>query len=294
MTTTTEPRITFNKKARSIKADFLLATTNDGRDGEERRQYATFTVRYDIGGMNILDALKRHEEALASFDAALAKRANDVSALYNRGNALKALKRYQEALDSYANVLSRQPDHLDARMNSGSVFSVLGRYADALASFDKVLGLRPSHVDALLQRGNVLASLPCAHSESLAAYDRLLALTRSCRSAEQPQRRFVRIRAIRAGLAKQRRGVACAARLCRRPLQPRQCIARARTLGRSRRQLPRCTEPPIRSRRHSQQPRLGSRQAGSPRRGAGKLEPGSRSNRVTSRRCSTAAMHLRI
>jgi hypothetical protein len=52
MTTTTEPRITFNKKARSIKADFLLATTNDGRDGEERRQYATFTVRYDIGGMN--------------------------------------------------------------------------------------------------------------------------------------------------------------------------------------------------------------------------------------------------
>lgn len=52
MTTTTEPRITFNKKARSIKADFLLATTNDGRDGEERRQYATFTVRYDKGGMN--------------------------------------------------------------------------------------------------------------------------------------------------------------------------------------------------------------------------------------------------
>ena len=52
MTTTTEPRITFNKQARSIKADFLLATTNDGRNGEERREYATFTVRYDKGGMN--------------------------------------------------------------------------------------------------------------------------------------------------------------------------------------------------------------------------------------------------
>ena len=52
MTTTTEPRITFNKKARSIKADFLLGTDNNGTDGDERRQYATFTVRYDIGGMN--------------------------------------------------------------------------------------------------------------------------------------------------------------------------------------------------------------------------------------------------
>ena len=52
MTTTTEPRITFNKKARSIKADFLLGTDNNGTDGAERRQYATFTVRYDIGGMN--------------------------------------------------------------------------------------------------------------------------------------------------------------------------------------------------------------------------------------------------
>jgi len=52
MTATTEPRITFNKQARTIKADFLLATNNDGRDGEERREYATFTVRYDKGGMN--------------------------------------------------------------------------------------------------------------------------------------------------------------------------------------------------------------------------------------------------
>ena len=37
----------------------------------------------------ILDALKRHEEALENFDKVLALRGNDAVAHYNRGNALK-------------------------------------------------------------------------------------------------------------------------------------------------------------------------------------------------------------
>lgn len=49
---TTEPRITFNKRARKITADFLLFTDHEGRGGAERRHYATFSVRYDIGGIN--------------------------------------------------------------------------------------------------------------------------------------------------------------------------------------------------------------------------------------------------
>ena len=48
----TEPRITFKKDARSITADFLIATDNEGRNGAERRHYAAMTVRYDKGGMN--------------------------------------------------------------------------------------------------------------------------------------------------------------------------------------------------------------------------------------------------
>lgn len=52
MTTTTEPRITVNTKTRTITADFLISTDNDGRDGEERRQYASFRVGYTKGGIN--------------------------------------------------------------------------------------------------------------------------------------------------------------------------------------------------------------------------------------------------
>lgn len=51
-TTTTEPRITFNKAARKFTVDFLLKTDTDGRSGEERRHFATLTVRYDKGGPN--------------------------------------------------------------------------------------------------------------------------------------------------------------------------------------------------------------------------------------------------
>ena len=89
----------------------------------------------------------------------LSIRANDVSALYNRGNALKALRRYDEALASYCEVLSRQPSHIDAQFNRGNTFSALGRQEEALASFDAVLALRPSHIDALIQRGNSLRAL---------------------------------------------------------------------------------------------------------------------------------------
>jgi hypothetical protein len=49
---TEEPRITFKKEARTIVADFLISTDNEGRNGAERRHYAAFRVRYDKGGMN--------------------------------------------------------------------------------------------------------------------------------------------------------------------------------------------------------------------------------------------------
>jgi hypothetical protein len=50
--TTTEPRITFNKSARTIKADYLIATDNGGLSGRERRVLASFRVGYDKGGPN--------------------------------------------------------------------------------------------------------------------------------------------------------------------------------------------------------------------------------------------------
>jgi len=54
--------------------------------------------------------LKRFDEALASFDRALALRPNYVEALINRGVTLHALARYQDALASYDAAVALWPD----------------------------------------------------------------------------------------------------------------------------------------------------------------------------------------
>src|SRR5262245_8719777 len=50
---------------------------------------------------NALKALRRFDEALASYDRALALKRDYAEAFNNRGNALRELKRFEEALASY-------------------------------------------------------------------------------------------------------------------------------------------------------------------------------------------------
>ena len=57
----------------------------------------------------ILDALKRHQEALAAFETVLAMRSEDATAHYNRALALKNLGRYVDALASYERTLTLAP-----------------------------------------------------------------------------------------------------------------------------------------------------------------------------------------
>ena len=88
----------------------------------------------------ILDALKRHEEALESRSGVGAAGRRRVIH-YNRGNALKGLGRYEEALASYDRALALAPDLGPAHHNRGSTYAVLNRNEEALASFDKALSL---------------------------------------------------------------------------------------------------------------------------------------------------------
>ena len=63
--------------------------------------------------------LKRLEEALASYDKALALKPDFAEAYNNRGNALKELKRLDEALASYDRALAIKPDYAGA-LQSGN------------------------------------------------------------------------------------------------------------------------------------------------------------------------------
>ncbi len=122
-----------------------------------------------------LHELKRFDEALAGYDRALAVRPDYVEALFNRGITLQELKRFEEALASYDRALLLRPTYAEALSNRGNTLHGLGRFDEALASYDRAIALRPDHAGAFSNRGNTLHELE-RFDEALASYDRALAL----------------------------------------------------------------------------------------------------------------------
>ncbi len=122
-----------------------------------------------------LRQLGRPDEALRSFERALALKPDFAEAFINRGNAQRDLKRLDEALASYDQALARQPDHAEALISRGSTLQALGRPDNALACYDRALVLRPGSADAFINRGAALKQLRRL-DESLASYDKVLTL----------------------------------------------------------------------------------------------------------------------
>jgi tetratricopeptide (TPR) repeat protein len=103
------------------------------------------------------------EQALASYDKALALDPRFIEALNNRGVVLEAMNRPGEALASYDRALALNPDLITVIRNRGNVLSALDRTAEALADYDRALALDPDDADACNGRGNVLKKLHRIH-----------------------------------------------------------------------------------------------------------------------------------
>ena len=92
--------------------------------------------------------LKRLDEALRSYDRALALKPDYVEALTNRGVVLADLKRSDEALQSYDRALALKPDDVEALYNRGTTLNGLQRHDEALEYYDRALALKPEHAQA--------------------------------------------------------------------------------------------------------------------------------------------------
>ncbi len=138
-----------------------------------RRDEQNPLYRSDLGSALLM--LNRCEEALASYDKALALSPGFAQAVYNRANALMKLKRFEEALAGYEKALTLDPNFAEALFNRGNALQELKRLDEAVASYDRALTIAPAFAEASYNRGNALMGLR-RFEESLASYDRTLAL----------------------------------------------------------------------------------------------------------------------
>ena len=90
---------------------------------------------------NALRDLKRPEDALASYDQAIALKPDFAEAYSNRGLALLDLKRPAEALASYDKAIALKPDFAMAHNNRGWALATLNRYDEAFVAYDKAFAL---------------------------------------------------------------------------------------------------------------------------------------------------------
>src|ERR1700728_4072899 len=123
-----------------------------------------------------LQLLSRYEEALASYDQALALQPNDAVLHYNRGRTLQDLSQFEEALASYDQALRLNANSAPSHNNRGNTLRSLKRYAEALASFDRALTVQPSYVEALYNRGNMLWAVNRNYAAALRDLERAVAL----------------------------------------------------------------------------------------------------------------------
>jgi predicted O-linked N-acetylglucosamine transferase (SPINDLY family) len=119
--------------------------------------------------------MRRHHDAIESYDKAIALKPDFAEAFHNRGNVLRDLKQPAAAVGSYDQAVALRPGYAEAHLNRGLALSDLGQHEAAIASYERAIILRPNYADAYYNRGNELRALG-RHEAAVASYDKAVAL----------------------------------------------------------------------------------------------------------------------
>ena len=141
----------------------------------------------------VLSVLGRYEEAIASYDKAIEAKPDDNEAWYNRGNSLNALGRHEEAIASYDKAIEAKPDDNEAWSNRGVALDALGRHDEAIASYDEAIEIKPDDANAYYNKACCL-SLMSDRNESIKLLATAITLDSSCRESAQKDEDFAELR----------------------------------------------------------------------------------------------------
>jgi predicted O-linked N-acetylglucosamine transferase (SPINDLY family) len=149
----------------------------------------------------VLERLDRWDAACESYDRAVALAPDDPLAHYNRGTVLRVLGRFEEALASYARAIALAPGYADCHCNQGILLTELKRWDAALASLDRAIALKPGFAAAHLHRGKLFAELQ-QDERAVADFERAVALDPECGDAyEQRAYALLRLRRYEEAIA---------------------------------------------------------------------------------------------
>ncbi|MBF0133606.1 MAG: glycosyltransferase family protein [Magnetococcales bacterium] len=98
-----------------------------------------------------------------------------VLAHYNLGNVFKQQGDAEQAIASFQKAIAHAPQFAEARLNLGSVYHTQGRMEQAQACYLEALRLRPNYPEALINLGLIL-QIQRHHLEAIAYYQQALAL----------------------------------------------------------------------------------------------------------------------
>jgi len=140
-------------------------------DGATQQQSAQACYRRGLK----LQEQKRFDEAVVSFDQALAMQADFAEAFCGRGIALKGLAQLDAAIASYDRAIALNPGFAQAYYNRAIALQDKGQDDAALASYDRAIEARPDYARAYAARANALLKTGRADA-AVADCDRALAI----------------------------------------------------------------------------------------------------------------------
>ena len=114
-------------------------------------------------------------QALTRSPASSGPAADDAAALVNRGVQLAHEQRFDEALKSFDSAIALKPDLIEAHLNRAIALFYVGRLDESVSSCDRALALQPDWTEALNRRAAALAKLQ-RFDQALASADRAIAL----------------------------------------------------------------------------------------------------------------------